>query len=218
MRPTSKQILSLGLLVTATLLLANDAGAQVPPASRAPACLAVDAPPPPADRGDEKFFNIPGGVPNVMILLDSSGSMRDLANPIPYPATWPASGGTCSTALYAPLVARRTPTPFDNGFDTGVVVDDPPWGLGRCTSVARPAGDNVADACLFRGDSYYKMDGNRPIGIVSGITQPRVFNANPCAAVNSDGTSIRNNLGALVTPATPAECTTCQSTSPPARS
>jgi hypothetical protein len=44
--------------------------------------------------------------------------------------------------------------PYDNGYATGLVTDNPPWGLTRCTAkLARPTTDAARDWCLYRPDS-----------------------------------------------------------------
>jgi type IV pilus assembly protein PilY1 len=100
-------------------------------------------------NGDEEFFTVPGGASNVMILLDDSGSMVDfpkaLPNDWPNPAI-PAGIVKCSGTYLDAYTALRTNIPYDNGFTTGEVKDDPPWGLGKC----------VGNACLFNGTAYYR--------------------------------------------------------------
>ncbi len=101
--------------------------------------------------GDEDFFSLPGGSPNVMLVLDNSSSMLDFPVPLPFPSSWPASNGTCSVAALDVYSALQTSIPYDNGYTTTVggspLVDDPPWGLARCTA---------ANKCLFKGTSYYR--------------------------------------------------------------
>ena len=104
-------------------------------------------------NGDEDFFSVPGGSPNVMILLDNSTSMLDFANPLPFPSSLGsmANQGTCSgTALddtSALLLSPPSTPPYDNGYSTSLVKDDPPWGLGKCTK--------GSGTCLFYPSSFY---------------------------------------------------------------
>src|SRR5512144_887235 len=134
-----------GLLALLGLLpLASDAGPN-----QAACCNAsLPAPSPP---GDEDYFSIPSGVPNVMILLDNSGSMLDLPVDVVYPATMPATGGTCSGNPLNAFTAQKSNLPYDNGRTSAYVTDAPPWGrygqAGGCT------GDN----CLFDPTAYYQL-------------------------------------------------------------
>src|SRR5574342_875476 len=94
--------------------------------------------------GDEEFFAVPGGPPNVMILLDNSGSMLgELPNGLPPVAS---GTGTCSGTYLDAYVALRTSVPYDNGYTTNLLTDSPPWGLGTCSG----------NGCLFLGTSYYR--------------------------------------------------------------
>ncbi len=110
-------------------------------------------------NGDEDFFSVPAGSPNLMILLGNSSSMLDFPNPLPFPgsggttATWNASTDDNSTAL-DPLICNvltgsatcafgaatvssttsvvaSSTKPYDNGnaSATAQVNDTPPWGL-----------------------------------------------------------------------------------------
>ena len=94
-------------------------------------------------NGDEEFFAVPGGPPNVMFLLDNSGSMNELPNPPPVPAS---GTGTCSGTWLDQYTALRTNVPYDNGYTTSLLTDNPSWGTGRCSG----------STCLFVGTSYYR--------------------------------------------------------------
>ena len=94
-------------------------------------------------NGDEEFFAVPGGPPNVMFLLDNSGSMNELPNGLP---TVASGTGTCSGTYLDNYVALRTTVPYDNGYTTNLLTDNPPWGLGTCSG----------NSCLFLGTSYYR--------------------------------------------------------------
>ncbi len=136
--------LAFALLLCLALPMAGDAGTP-----NQAACCNTSLPPP-APPGDEDYFSIPGGTPNVMILLDNSGSMAELPNNIVYPSTTPATGGTCSGNALNAYTANRKSVPYDNGQTSSLVVDTPPWGgygqAGGCT------GDN----CLFDPTAYYR--------------------------------------------------------------
>ena len=139
----------------------------------------------PGGDGDEGFFSQPVGAPaNAMILLDNSGSMRELPNGIPT-VTLANGTGTCTGTYLNDYTARMTDTPYDNGTTSTFLVDDPPWGLNRCT-----AGPN---RCLFRGTSYYLY----PNWSTSGATE---------YAAGSGAGQICNGAG------NPAECQTCLDT------
>ncbi len=228
MRARTFQPLALTLLAAAILPLAGDAAPiAVPPASQAPCCNTADQIPSPPPVGDEAFFNIPGGVPNIMILLDTSGSMFGLPQDITYPA-WSADNsfrGTCSghwlnshTPLDGSGNADTARAPFDNGFNndggTYDTVDDPTWGLKRCQAKqARPAGDRATDYCLFRPDSYYKATGTANSAGGWDSSTATVYNANPCGAISANaGAVLTNYLGAPALANNLAECQACLAT------
>jgi type IV pilus assembly protein PilY1 len=104
-------------------------------------------------NGDEDFFSVPAGSPNLMILLGNSSSMLDFANALPFPAAWTSTYGTCNVpeldALATKALATPAPGPYDNGFSsaTALTTDSPPWGTGRCTA--------GSGNCLFTASSYY---------------------------------------------------------------
>jgi type IV pilus assembly protein PilY1 len=222
-RPISS--LTIALLCLAAVPLATIAAITVPPASKAACCTTFEPPPPPAPDGDTKFFEIPGSVPNVMLLLDSSGSMKEFPRNLAWQGynlsgTQAQSTGTC--ALQTPFVNDTTAytitdskydVPYDNGYSADVV-DDPPWGLARCTAKqARPTTDGATDWCMFRPDSYYKMVNGVAMsgGRFWDDTSALVYNANPCAAVTSSGAVVQNNSNAIVT-ADVTACTNCLAT------
>jgi type IV pilus assembly protein PilY1 len=229
MRARTAKTLGLGLLALGALPLVGDAAIPVPPASKAACCNVADTPPPPDPTGDELFFNIPGGVPNVMLLMDTSGSMLELPRDVIYPTAWPASNGTCDrtwltanspkdtlgnpTATWLnDFTPLRSATPFDNGYNTGTMVDDPPWGQARCEAKQpRPAGDQAADWCFFRADSYYKFTGanSGTGGTFWSDNVARVYNANPCGAIATNGTLLTDYLGNVVQANDLAECQAC---------
>jgi type IV pilus assembly protein PilY1 len=221
MRARPASLLALALLCLAVLPLATDAGIAPPPASKAACCTTFEPPPPPPPDGDREFLEIPGGVPNVMLLLDTSGSMVEFPREIAWQnfalaGANPLTVGTC--ALQTPFVNDSTvydlsdpkyDVPYDSGWTTAEMTDDPPWGHARCTAKQpRPTVDRARDWCMFRADSYYKWvpDANRTT--FWGDTDPVTYNANPCAAVTSGGSLITDDDGNLVT-ANVAECTSC---------
>jgi type IV pilus assembly protein PilY1 len=211
----------LAAAVLVALPLGGDAGIT-PPAVTTAACFSnAGRAPPPDATGDEPFFRLPTGTPNVMVLLDTSGSMLDFPVDLAYPSTtttgWPASHGTCSVPSLDAVTARITATPFDNGYTTPLVTDDPPWGLTRCqvTMPLAPTVDETYDPCLFRKDSYFKAYQQSTVGLET--TRALSYNANPCAAVTSaSGGIVRDYTAAGVWgPALAdnlAECQTCLAT------
>jgi type IV pilus assembly protein PilY1 len=94
-------------------------------------------------NGDEDFFSVPGGPPNVMFLLDNSLSMLDMPNALP---TVASGTGTCTGTYLDNYVALRSSIPYDNGYTTSLLTDNPPWGTGRCSG----------STCLFVATSYYR--------------------------------------------------------------
>lgn len=202
-------------------------------ASKVPGCLVADAPPPPPPVGDEDFFTVSGGsITNVMLLLDSSGSMIEF----PLDVAWQnftsttAGEGVCTSAAlpYGPFKGltvdypgvdkggtnklRLSDTPYDNGWTTsdGNMVDAPPWGLTRCTAKqGQPSTDNSWDYCLFRPTSYYKLTQDGDENTFFTPTRARTYNANPCAAVNSSGAVLKDNTNAVVKAADVNACNTC---------
>jgi type IV pilus assembly protein PilY1 len=208
MRTRHLDLFALALLGAAVLPLAGDAALPepVPTASKAACCNVADAPPPPLPKGDENFFNIPSGVPNVMILLDNSGSMeselpRTISTTYPIDYTGVTATGGCALPDTSPLgklsstwtASTTTIPPYDSGYKTYfdaaktlVALDDTPKWTSDCTAVAAPTTDNTVDTCLFRGGaspSYYKYYGESPVGL--GITSATVFNHTP--NLNSSG-------------------------------
>jgi type IV pilus assembly protein PilY1 len=212
MRARTRSIV-LAAVCALALPLASDAGIPVPPASKTPCCTVADAPPPPPTKGDEEFFSIPGGVPNVMLVVDNSGSMLGLPRTMTYPTTWPASNGTCSGHWLNAFSSKRSATPYDNGYSTPLVVDAPPWGLARCEArQAQPTGNDVRDYCLFRPTSYYKDVEGRANGGFWDDTSAYVYNQNPCASVDSSGNVIMNyatGAPVILQAQNVVECTTC---------
>ncbi len=226
MTKRNRTLLLAALSLAAVLPLLGDAGIPVPPASQAPCCNTADAAPPPVANGDEAFFSIPGGVPNIMLTVDTSGSMLGLPRDVTYP-TWSNDNSRRGSCLAADSwLAAETPRdalgnpdttrkPYDNGFNndggTYDTVDDPPWGLKRCeVKKARPAGDDVDDYCLFRPDSFYKGMGSLNSSSGWDTTTTTVYNANPCAAIDSnDAAPLTDYNGNIVKANNLAECTAC---------
>jgi len=226
MTSRNRTLLLAGLALCAAVPLLVVAGIPVPPASQAACCNTADQPPPPTANGDEAFFSIPGGVPNIMLTVDTSGSMLGLPRDVTYP-TWTADNTKRGSCLAADSwLAAETPRdtlgnpdttrkPYDNGFNndggTYDTVDDPPWGLKRCEAKqARPAGDDVDDYCLFRPDSYYKGLGSLNSSSGWDTTSTTVYNANPCAAIAAnDGPPRTDYLGNIVQANDLAECRAC---------
>jgi type IV pilus assembly protein PilY1 len=116
--------------------------------------------------GDEQFFTLPVGPANLMLLLDTSGSMDELpqcgdsdwATDLPT-CSWPAAlplratngvNGTCSVSGDANLAWMHSYTPTDALVDPGLGLsangldDRPTWGTG-C----------VGNACLFQPSQIY---------------------------------------------------------------
>ncbi|HEY6005761.1 MAG TPA: PilC/PilY family type IV pilus protein [Anaeromyxobacter sp.] len=224
MRSRKSSTLALALLCLAAIPFVSDAGISVPPPSKAACCAVFEPPPPPPPAGDEEFFRTGGGVPNVMLLLDTSGSMLEFPRDI----EWPALGlsgsntfqslGTCSpqtpfkgdSTVYD-IADPKYDVPYDNGYRTSLVTDDPPWGLGQCTlKQARPTTDAATDYCLYRADSFYKFvnGANQSGGTFWAQTSAKVYNANPCSVVNAAGSVQRDFNGAVVT-ADAAACNAC---------
>jgi type IV pilus assembly protein PilY1 len=216
MRTRTRPLVLVALLCALALPLAGDAGIPVPPASKTPCCTVADAPPPPPSKGDEEFFSIPAGVPNVMLVVDNSGSMLGLPREMSYPTSWPATNGTCSGHWLNGFSARKSATPYDNGYSTALVADDPAWGLARCQlRQAEPTGNDVRDYCLFRPTSYYKGAGDLGTGGFWDDTTAWVYNQNPCASVDSGGNVIMNyatGSPVLLQAQDVNECLTCLQT------
>ena len=135
-------------------------------------------------NGDEEFFAVPGGPPNVMFLLDNSLSMFQLPNPPPAQA---AGTGTCTGTFLNQYTALRTNVPYDNGYTTSLLTDNPPWGAGCSGST-----------CLFVGTSYYRY------GSVSTS-----FNGDWDTASATPRTSADACLGALPSVGGVAACQAC---------
>ncbi len=187
MRARHLKPLALALISAAFLPLAGDAAIAVPPASQAACCNTADQIPSPSPTGDETFFKIPGGVPNIMVLLDSSGSMQEFPQTIRYPtsATFQADGNCDSTVDPMPVASPADPTPrawldvaaakalaspmpaaepdyrtyYDAAQTLPALVNSPPW-TASCATTPRPATDRAVDTCLFRPTSYYKIYSN----------------------------------------------------------
>jgi len=126
-----------------------------------------------------------------MLVLDNSSSMLDFPNPLPFPSTWPASGGTCSGTSLNDFTSLATPTPYDNGYTTTIgtsgLTDSPSWGLASCTA---------ANSCLFRGTSYYMRHPGAPDGwidyVPSGWTTSTATEqtlAQACSSTRVDNTT-----------------------------
>ncbi len=182
MRARHLKLLALVLALAAILPIEGDAAIPVPPASQAACCNTADQIPSPAPTGDEIFFNIPGGVPNVMVLLDSSGSMMDMPQTIrfpntaafaangscdstvdpmptasdPFPRAWLDDAATKANANPQPAAEPAYTTYFDAAHTLPAIVNSPPW-TSACTTQARPTTDKATDNCLFRPTSYYKI-------------------------------------------------------------
>lgn len=231
MQKRNRTLIFAGLALAAALPLLGDAGIPVPSVSQAPCCNTADAAPaPPPDYGDRAFFDIPGGVPNIMLAVDTSGSMLGLPRDVTYPG-WSADNtkrGSCLAAdswLFAQTpknslgLPDTTRAPYDNGYNndggTYDTVDDPPWGLKRCQAKQpRPAGDDADDYCLFRPDSFYKGMGSLNSSSGWDTTTTTVYNANPCAAIaGNDGPPRTDFQGNLVLANNLAECQACLATS-----
>src|SRR5512137_580019 len=96
----------------------------------------------PGGSGDEDFFTVPGGPPNVMMLLDSSGSMLNFPKALPFPAGLSASQGTCSVAEFEDVAAARLvagQSTYESAFSYSTTnnpangnSNNPPWVTGRC--------------------------------------------------------------------------------------
>jgi len=153
-------LLALGLAMAALLPLRGDCGQSECANTTTSLASMVNNP----VAGDEKFFTLPVGTTNLMILLDASGSMDQLpqcgdgafaasaALPKckPYP-TLSSNTGTCDVRANANLSWMHDYTPTatyadpGNGVDAGNgLVDRPAWGDG-CT------GTN----CLFQPSAVY---------------------------------------------------------------
>jgi type IV pilus assembly protein PilY1 len=227
MRARHLKLFALVLALAAVLPLAGDAAIPVPPASQAACFNTADQIPSPAPVGDETFFKIPGGVPNIMVLLDTSGSMFGLPRDVTYPA-WSADNtnrGTCTghwlngfTPVNGVGAPDTTRAPFDNGFNndggTYDTIDDPSWGLKRCQAKqAKPTGDNQVDYCLFRPDSFYKAVLTASDGGGWDSSTARVYNANPCGAISANsGPVLTDYLGAPAQANNLAQCQSCLAT------
>lgn len=114
MRARPLSLLAAALLLAFVLPLIDDAAEPVPSASKAPCCNTFDQAPPPVPTGDEAFFNIPGGVPNLMLLLDNSGSMGGL------PRDLVAYSNAASVPTYTyPGTPTATGSPATHRWSTG---------------------------------------------------------------------------------------------------
>ena len=221
MRARTSSYLAIALLCLAGLPFVTDAGISVPPPSKAACCAVFESPPPPPPKGDEEFFQLQGGVPNVMLLLDTSGSMLEFPRAIAWQGLTLSTSNTFQTTgtctPQTPFANDNTvydindpkfDVPYDNGYSTALVTDDPPWGLDRCTAKQpRPTTDAATDYCLYRADSFYKqVNGANPAGGAFWTqTTAKVYNANPCSVVNASGTVQKDFNGAVVT----ADVTAC---------
>jgi type IV pilus assembly protein PilY1 len=217
-------VVALALLGAALLPLAGDAGLAAPPQSKAACCTTFEPPPPPPPDGDREFMEIKQGVANVMLLLDTSGSMVEFPRELAWRG-YSLSGSSAQTVgtcgLATPFVNDTTAydladskydVPYDNGQPPGEMTDDPPWGKARCEAKQpRPTIDGARDWCMFRADSFYKWVDGANRTTFWGDTDPRTYNANPCAAVAADGDLIYDRNGNLVT-ADVAACTACLAT------
>ncbi len=195
------------LLLCLALPLASDAGTP-----NQAACCNTSLPPP-APPGDEDYFSIPGGTPNVMLLLDNSGSMQDLPIPITYPSTTPATGGTCTGTIFDGFTARKKSVPYDNGRTSGYVADSPPWG-----GYGQPGGCS-GDNCLFDPTAYYRSGGwnwtsatRYGPGIAAAVSgQPWPANRDGiCRATQKTGTLTPADIARNANAA--AECQSCLDT------
>ena len=141
-------------------------------------------------NGDEDFFSVPGGPPNVMLLLDDSMSMLDLPNALP---TVAAGTGTCSGTSLDAYVGLRSSVPYDNGYTTSLLTDNPSWGLGRCSG----------STCLFAATSYYRyqsMSWDWTVSSATPRTSADACNGSPdvtaCeACLDSTGYYVWNSFG-----------------------
>ncbi len=153
----------------------------------------------PGGNGDEQFFAVPNGPPNVMVLLDSSGSMLDFPTDIKWPSSYPASKGTCTGTSLNAFTAKRSNTPYDNGFTLGTLTDTPPWGLASCTAV---------NSCLFRPTSYYKG----PVANSSGSQTARGKWNTSTATEYASGSAVGQICGKSTSTSSdnPTDATECQ--------
>ena len=89
--------LTVFLVVALTALLRADTAAAIDQAACClPTTSRLDALMNPVQGGDEKFFSKTSGPPNILFIIDTSGSMHD------WPTTWPTTKG-CSHAFFQEL-------------------------------------------------------------------------------------------------------------------
>ena len=144
---------TIGALLLLTLIaivpLASDAGAGQAKCCNLAASFAQNLFP--GGTGDEDFFTVPGGPPNVMVLLDTSASMLNFPKALAFPAGLTASQGSCSVADYADASAARLTAgqktyessfSFTNGNSTS-----PDWVTGNCGTGSKE--------CLFDKSKFY---------------------------------------------------------------
>ena len=100
-------------------------------------------------EADEKSFNVKGAPPNVMFLVDTSGSMRELVEPSQSAATR-AQGTGCSNTLYNAIL------------DAGNFNPEAP--LGTYPHPDRGVAESGVDSGfpnLFREGDYYDNENGR---------------------------------------------------------
>jgi type IV pilus assembly protein PilY1 len=215
MRARHLKLFALALLSAAFLPLSGDAAIPVPAASQAACCNTADQIPSPSPIGDETFFKIPGGVPNIMVLLDSSGSMQQMPQIIRFPTSTafndngscdatvdPMPTGTDLTprawldtaaaqAIANPLPAAEPEyrTYYDAAKTLPAMVNAPAW-TTACTSTTRPTTDHATDTCLYRPTSYYKTNaGNNSVSGALTIEAPSNSLVSAYAYNKANGTS-----------------------------
>jgi type IV pilus assembly protein PilY1 len=165
--------LALGLATAALLPLRGDCGQNECANTTTSLASTINNP----VAGDEQFFTLPVGTTNLMILLDTSGSMDQLpqcgdnafgsGTKCPYP-TLSANTGTCNVLSNTNLAWMHDYKPTaeyvdpGRGIDAGNgLVDQPAWGTG-CT------GNN----CLFQPSAVYTYgiwnETNSPTAVCPG--------------------------------------------------
>lgn len=199
---------TIGALLLLTLIaivpLASDAGAGQAKCCNLAASFAQNLFP--GGAGDEDFFTVPGGPPNVMILLDDSGSMRHFPRPfIPTTFTLSNGSGTCLMPEYDDAAAARL-TAGQHSYESKLVFangtsNSPPWVTENCSN---------KDRCLFDPGSYYHY---LQVGTLTDLWRygnpPWTTGESPYAQNRSTTpNAVCTNVGATDA----AECTNCLAT------
>ena len=89
-------------------------------------------------NGDEDFFSVPAGSPNLMVLLSNSSTMLDFPNPLPFPTTsnW-GDNYTALDSLVPCACAGQSCVTYTNGSPTCTAPYGPTYSAGVATAAAK---------------------------------------------------------------------------------